>query len=72
MNQESEAPVDYTFDMTGSDGLYVFRWPALHIQAEVSRMDKKAEKGEITWTSSRPVGGGHRLTGNVGLTSVTS
>ena len=72
MNQESEAPVDYTFDMTGSDGLYVFRWPALHIQAEVSRMDKKAEKGEITWTSSRPVGGGHLLTGNVGLTSVTS
>jgi len=35
-------------------------------------MDKKAEKGEITWTSSRPVGGGHLLTGNVGFTSVTS
>jgi len=58
--------------MTGSDGLYMFHWPGLHIQAEVSRMDKKAEKGEITWTSSRPVGGGHLLTGNVGFTSVTS
>jgi len=72
LNQDDAAPVDYTFDMTGSDGLYIFHWPALHIQAEVSRMDKKAEKGEITWTSSRPVGGGHLLTGNVGLTSVTS
>ena len=72
MNQDDAATVDYTFFMTGSDGLYIFEWPALHIQAEVSRMDKKAEKGEITWTSSRPVGGGHLLTGNVGLTSVTS
>ena len=58
--------------MTGSDGLYAFHWPALHIRAEVSRMDKKLEKGEITWTSERPLSAGHLLTGNAGFTSVTS
>ena len=71
MNQE-DVTVDYTFDMTGSDGLYAFHWPGLHIRAEVSRMDKKAEKGEITWTSERTLSAGHLLTGNVGFTSVTS
>ena len=58
--------------MTGSDGLYMFHWPGLHIRAEVSRMEKKTEKGEITWTSERPLSAGHLLTGNAGFTSVTS
>ena len=67
-----EAPNHHEFEISGTNGIYYLSWPNLHIEARVDRIKESSDhevKGEVQFTSSRPMSAGHLRAGRLNLTS---
>jgi hypothetical protein len=67
-----EALSHHEFEISGTSGIYYLAWPNLHIEARVDRIKESSDhevKGEVQFTSSRPMSSGHLKQGRLNLTS---
>ena len=70
LNQDT--PNQHEFEISGTSGIYYLNWPDLHIEARVDRIKESSDhevKGEVQFTSSRPMSAGHLRAGRLNLTS---